>query len=92
MIMRLKMSESTIYVSHGDEHIKILQNKPNDILYIRSIFGDEVLVSSEDFCDLLEFLFDRKAFYQLKRMENRSDLDESNMRSLEERMKKFLRY
>jgi hypothetical protein len=42
-----------IYVNGNDDHIKILQMESNGMIYIRSAWGEEMLVPNNVFCQLL---------------------------------------
>lgn len=77
------MPESVIYVSHKEEHIKLLQHEPNGMVYLRSIFGEELLLSSDTLCDLLAHWFDKLALKSYLDKENEATLSEEEKGNLE---------
>jgi len=45
--------QGTIFVNNEDDHIKLIQNDINGLVYIRSANGEEMLVPSKVICKLI---------------------------------------
>lgn len=51
--------KGTIFLNNEDDHIKLIQNEINGLIYIRSVNGEEMLVPSKVLCKLVRMFADK---------------------------------